>query len=80
MTLQVVSMWAESSASSTRAILEVLSYAIITNLQPFVGTRSYYNYADEAMPGGVDPLDAYFGPNKANILRIAKEFGNTFSN
>jgi len=70
-------MWLPDENSKTRPILEALSYGIITNLQPYVGTKSYYNYADDYMPGGVDPMDAYFGPNKAEMLRIADKYGSS---
>jgi len=73
MTLQVIAKW-PNSEHFPHHTLETLNHHIIGVLQPFVGTRSYYNYADDNMPGGAIPLFSYFGANAPRVLAIRRKY------
>jgi len=79
MTMQVVAKWDDSTSThaygkaNTNPTLLGFNFMLIADLQPYVGTRSYYNYADENMPGGAIPLFSYFGPNANRVRSIVNK-------
>jgi len=74
MTLPVIAKWSKTSSWADKDRLQGFNYLIISRLQPYQGTSSYYNYADDDMPGGAIPLYAYFGSNAERVLEIRDKY------
>mmetsp|Transcript_97056 Transcript_97056/g.190580 ORF Transcript_97056/g.190580 Transcript_97056/m.190580 type:complete len:296 (+) Transcript_97056:3-890(+) len=76
MTLQVIAKWPENLVQESSTLMG-FNELLISALQPYVGSDSYYNYADEDMPGGAVPLLSYFGPNAAALLDARNRYSST---
>ncbi len=84
MMLQVIAEWVNGSADAGKLednpfdnpTLQGFNYLLIASMQPYVGTRSYYNYADDNMPGGTVPLFSYFGQNAQRVLDIRNKYSD----
>ncbi len=84
MTLQVIAKWDSGSVGAGKLqgnpfdnpTLQGFNYLLIAKMQPYVGTRSYYNYADDDMPGGTVPLFSYFGQNAQRVLDISNKYAD----
>lgn len=79
MTLQVIAKWDGTEIpggmpGGRNPTLESFNYLLVSVLQPYVGTSSYYNYADDNMPGGAIPLYSYFGANAERVVSVRKKY------
>jgi len=82
MTLQVIAKWSDREAKGagltemggSMPTFYAFNYLLVARLQPYVGTRAYYNYLDNDMPGGVVPGEAYFGKNLERLRAIRKRY------
>lgn len=75
-TMQVIAKWDGTTTVRKNPTLEAFNFLLVSVMQPFVGSRSYYNYADADMPGGAIPLFSYFGRNAERVLRIRERFAD----